>query len=179
MGSQNSRLTDFFVREGRKLASFVRHRLDDAAEMDAEDLVQDVFASLLEKSDPLAEIGNLSGYVYRSLRNRIIDRLRSRKRMASFDAPHPSGLSLAEILPHPGGSPLDHLVELQRDKAFADALDALSDSEKRLIEANEFAGRTFQELSREWEIPIGTLLARKSRAIKRLSSALAEHSPHN
>jgi RNA polymerase sigma factor (sigma-70 family) len=178
MGPHKSSLSDFFAKEGRKLSAFVRHRIDDAAEMDAEDLVQDVFANLLEKTDPLAEIQNLSAYVYRSLRNRVIDRLRARKPTTSFDAAQGDGLSLAEILPHPDGTPFDHLAELQREAAFARAFDSLSDSEKRLIQANEFEGRTFQDLSREWEVPLGTLLARKSRAVKRLSSALAEHKPH-
>lgn len=179
MGRSNHGLSEFFAREGRKLAAFVRHRIDDAAEMDAEDLVQDVFASLLEKTDPLAEIQNLSAYVYRSLRNRVIDRLRARKPTTSLDTLRDDGLSLAEILPHPDGTPLDHLQDLQREEAFAKTYDTLSEAEKRLIQANEFEGRTFQELSREWEVPLGTLLARKSRAVKRLSSAMAEHKPHN
>jgi len=178
MAPQKSSITEFFVREGRKLAAFVRYRLDDAAEMEAEDLVQEVFASIFEKADPLAEIGNLSAYVYRSLRNGVVDRLRSRKSSTSLDQPIGDGLSLAEILPHPDGTPLDHLADAQRERAFAEAFEALTESDRRLIEANEFEGRTFQELSREWEIPLGTLLARKSRAIKRLSSAMAEHSPH-
>lgn len=161
------------------MAAFVRRRLDDAAEMEAEDLVQDVFANLFEKADPLSEIGNLSAYVYRSLRNRIIDRMRSRKATMSFDAPCGEGLSLSEILPHPGLSPHDRMAEMQRERAFAEAFDALPELDRRIIEANEFEGLTFQELSKEWDIPIGTLLARKSRAIKRLSAALAEHAPHN
>lgn len=179
MGSPKTALSDFFVREGRKLAAFVRHRLDDAAEMEAEDLVQEVFTNLFEKADPLTEIHNLSGYVYRSLRNRIIDRLRSRKPTTSLETPMHEGLTLADILPHPGGSPFDHLADAQRERAFVEAFEALPESDRRLIEANEFEGRTFQELSREWEIPMGTLLARKSRAIKRLSSALAEHAPQH
>ena len=56
---------------------------------------------------------------------------------------------------------------------------AIFDHEHRIIEANEFEGLTFDELSRRWEIPLGTLLARKSRAIKRLSAAMSEHAPHN
>ncbi len=177
MSTESHRIADFFAREGRKLASFVRRRLDDVADMEAEDLVQDVFASLLEKADPLHEIGSLSGYVYRSLRNRIIDRLRSRKPTTSLETPGLDGLSLSEILPHPDGTPFEHRAAAPRGAAFARAFDTLSEPEKRLILANEFEGRTFQELSREWEVPLGTLLSRKSRAVKRLSSALAEHHP--
>ncbi len=176
---EHSSVAEFFARESRKLAVFVRRRLEDAAEMEAEDLVQEVFANLFEKADPLSEIGNLSAYVYRSLRNRIIDRLRSRKATMSFDTPMGEGLALSEILPHPGLSPHDQLAEAQRQRAFAEAFDALPELDRRIIEANEFEGLTFDELSRRWEIPLGTLLARKSRAIKRLSAAMSEHAPHN
>lgn len=178
MSAQPS-IAEFFARESRKLVAFVRRRLEDAAEMEAEDLVQEAFASIFEKADPLAEIESLSAYVYRSLRNRIIDRLRARRHTVSFDARQDDGLSLAEILPHHDSSPQEQLVESQREAAFAAAFDALPEPDRILIEANEFEGRTFQELSREWDVPMGTLLARKSRAIKRLASALAEHSPRS
>jgi len=38
--------------------------------------------------------------------------------------------------------------------------------------ATEFDGRSFRELSEAWEIPIGTLLARKSRALRKVKDAL-------
>ncbi|MCB9495745.1 MAG: sigma-70 family RNA polymerase sigma factor [Fibrobacteria bacterium] len=177
MRPTRSPIAEFFAREGAKLAAFVRHRLDDAVEVEAEDLVQDVFASLIEKADPLSEIGNLSGYVYRSLRNRIIDRLRARRPTTSLEKPVMDGLTLSEILPHPDGNPSDLLIEAQRERAFAEAFESLPEFDRDLIEANEFEGLTFEEISKAWRIPVGTLLSRKSRAIKRLSSALSEHAP--
>lgn len=177
--SGQSSIADFFARESRKLASFVRKRLEDVADVEAEDLVQEVFANLFEKADPLAEIENIPAYVYRSLRNRIVDRIRARKTNVPLDAPAGGELSLLDILPHPDPDPHGHLVELQREAAFSAAFAALPETDRRLIEANEFEGRTFQELSKEWQTPMGTLLARKSRAIRRLSVALAEHSPRN
>jgi len=38
-------------------------------------------------------------------------------------------------------------------------------------------GRTFRELSDEWGIPLGTLLARKSRAIAKVRDTLKEFKP--
>ena len=38
-------------------------------------------------------------------------------------------------------------------------------------------GRTFRELSEEWGVPLGTLLARKSRAIAKVREALREFEP--
>lgn len=174
-----SHLSDFFAVEGAKLAAFVRRRLDDAAEMDAEDIVQDVFASLFERADPMAEIGNLSAYVYRSLRNRIIDRIRARKPTQSLETPMQQGLTLSEIIPHPDGSPLDLLEEQQRQLAFEIAFEQLPMMDRQLIEAHEFEGRSFEEISKDWKMPVGTLLSRKSRAIQKLARAMAEHSTRN
>ena len=54
----------------------------DQAELDPEDVVQDVLLSLLERGDqPAPEY--LAAYLYRSLRNRVIDRLRTR--LGDFD----------------------------------------------------------------------------------------------
>ncbi len=55
----------------------------DVSITDAEDLVQDVFHNILRRADLIEQIENLTGYVYQSLANRIIDR----RRMPSRDVP--------------------------------------------------------------------------------------------
>ena len=57
------------------------------------------------------------------------------------------------------------------DRLF-DAVSRLSDEEKAVILANEFDGRPFKELAAEWNVPLGTLLARKSRAVAKLRKQL-------
>ena len=57
------------------------------------------------------------------------------------------------------------------------AIDELSDDQKAIIIETEFQGRTFQDLSLEWDIPIGTLLSRKSRAMARIKSSLQDLKP--
>lgn len=180
MDSGKGQISEFFGREWNRLAGFVRKRLEDAADRDAADIVQDVFASLFEHADPALEIENLSAYVYRSLRNRIVDTLRKRKTHLSLDAHMEEGddLRLADILPAPGESPLDDQVSRQREEAFAAAFDALPERDRDLIIANEFEGRTFRELSEASGEPVGTLLSRKSRAVARLAAAMTEHNPY-
>jgi len=180
MDTAKGQISEFFGREWERLAGFVRRRLEDAADRDATDLVQDVFATLFERADPTQEIENLSAYVYRSLRNRIVDTMHRRKTHLSLDSPvgDEEGLRLADILPAPGNSPLDDQLSRQREEAFAAAFEALSDRDRDLIIANEFEGRTFRELSEESGEAIGTLLSRKSRAVARLAAAMAEHNPH-
>jgi DNA-directed RNA polymerase specialized sigma24 family protein len=51
-------------------------------------------------------------------------------------------------------------------------LDSLNKEQRAVIIATEFDDRPFRELSKEWEIPIGTLVARKSRALKKIREKL-------
>ena len=174
-GGVTQALADLLSAEGKKFAGFVRRNFADARELEAEDLVQDVFARLFEKTDPLAEVGNLSAYVYRSLRNAVVDSLRRRKHMISLYTRfgEDQDLSLADLLADPGGTPLDHLEESQREEAFERAYAQLSEPERAILEANGFEGRSFRELSEEWEVPIGTLLSRKNRAVRHMAELLA------
>ncbi|MBN2062398.1 MAG: sigma-70 family RNA polymerase sigma factor [Deltaproteobacteria bacterium] len=51
-------------------------------------------------------------------------------------------------------------------------LDGLSDEEKGLIIATDIEGHTFGNLSKIWNIPVNTLLSRKSRAINKIQQQI-------
>ena len=89
MGSQQvmTSVAQFFTEERKRLVAYVRRFIDDAAERDGEDVVQDVALSLLTRDEGLVPIETLSAYVYESLRHRAIDYLRRRKASVSIDAP--------------------------------------------------------------------------------------------
>ncbi|MCX6561771.1 MAG: sigma-70 family RNA polymerase sigma factor [Candidatus Aminicenantes bacterium] len=141
---------------------YVRRRIGEAAGHDAEDIVQDVMVGLFDRADPTIPIRDLGAFVYQALRNRIVDRFRKRR----DDLP-----LLEEIL----DTGLDPTLEFERremlDEVFI-AMDGLAAEEKAIILATELEGRTFKELAAEWEVPIGTLLARKSRALDKLRKEL-------
>jgi RNA polymerase sigma factor (sigma-70 family) len=155
-------LTDFLRDRREALVGYVRKRLDSAARQDAEDIVQDVIVGLFDRADPTVPIQNLAAFVYQALRNRIIDRFRRRREIVPLKED-----SL--------GSGDDPLLELERretlDAVFA-AMDGLSAEERAVILATEIEGRTFKELAGDWDVPIGTLLARKSRALEKIRKQL-------
>jgi RNA polymerase sigma-70 factor (ECF subfamily) len=160
--TQKSRIADFLSTEWNRLVGYVRSWIEDSAERDAEDIVQDVLASLFEKADVTAPIADLSAYVYRSLRNRIVDAYRRPKRTTALDEP------VLDTRYEASGQ-----VERQedRDRLF-EAIDSLVPAQRSVLVATELEGRSFRELSEEWDVPIGTLLARKHRAIHALRKAL-------
>jgi RNA polymerase sigma factor (sigma-70 family) len=60
-----------------------------------------------------------------------------------------------------------------RNRLFA-AIDALSPEKRAIVVATELEGRTYRELAEEWDEPMGTLLARKHRAVRSLRKALMQ-----
>jgi RNA polymerase sigma factor (sigma-70 family) len=167
---------EFFKNNYRALLGFVRQLIDDSADRDGEDIVQEVMLNLFDKADVVEPVQNLTGYLYASLRNRIIDIMRARKKTLSLDAENgeDNGLSLKDVLRDDQGDALHSLEEKDRRKALYEAIDALSDDEKAVVVATEFDDRSFKDLAEEWETPMGTLLSRKSRAIKHIGDFLRE-----
>ena len=60
---------------------------------------------------------------------------------------------------------------------LSNAIDQLEPKQRAVFIATEFDGKTFKELSERWSEPIGTLLSRKSRAMKALQNALVDLDP--
>jgi RNA polymerase sigma factor (sigma-70 family) len=155
-------IAEFFKTERRKLVNYVRSRIDDAADRDAEDVVQDVMLNLFDKADISVPVENLTAYIYQALRNRITDLFRKRKEV----------YSLEKVVEDTGCDP-GKIVENRdlQDQIF-DAISNLNEDERDVLMATEFDDRTFQELSDQWGVPLGTLLARKSRALKKIRKKL-------
>lgn len=153
-----SRLTEFLRQERQALIGYVRRRIDDAADHEAEDIVQDVVVHLFDRADPSIPIQDLAAYIYRALRNRIVDFYRrKRETVALHEAALASGQDPSSDIER----------EEMMDEVF-EAMEELSVEERAVVLATEMEGRTFKELAEEWGIPLGTLLARKSRALEKI-----------
>jgi RNA polymerase sigma factor (sigma-70 family) len=165
--AQPGGLTEFFTREWRALVRNVRGWLSDASEWDAEDVVQDVAESLFEIADLTAPIRDLSAYVYRALRNRVVDLYRSRRRETAIDPE-----SLLAALGDERGEAGNALERREVRERIFDAIEALPAEQRSVFLATELEGMKFRELALSWHVPIGTLLARKHRAVEALRAAL-------
>jgi RNA polymerase sigma factor (sigma-70 family) len=119
-------------------------------------------------ADVNAPIENVSAYLYQSLRNRIIDYLRKRKMdTVSLEAVvlEGSDLRLADFLSDPHDSIIDQFEKREMFYFLFEAMETLNEGQKAVLIETEFEGRSFKELAEEWGVPVGTLLARKSRAL--------------
>ncbi len=159
-----NRVADFFQTEYKKLVRYVRSRIDDAADRDAEDIVQEVMLNIFDKADISIPIENLTAYIYQALRNRITDLFRKRREVYSLE-------KVVQDSGHDPGKIFEN-KELQ-DMVFQ-AIDSLNADERDVLMATEFDDRSFMELSKEMGLPLGTLLARKSRALKKIRKKLTD-----
>jgi RNA polymerase sigma factor (sigma-70 family) len=172
---QRRRFSDFVSAEWKRLVSYVRSRLEDSEDRDAEDIVQDVLTGIYEKADVTAPIVDLAGYVYGALRYRIVDAYRAKKHAASLheETFPPMGRRLLEVLSDVRFEAASEMEKRdERDGLFA-AIDALPEELREVLVATELEGWKFRELSEEWDVPLGTLLARKHRAVVKLRAALS------
>jgi RNA polymerase sigma factor (sigma-70 family) len=160
--TQKARIAGFIATEWHRLVGYVRAWIADTADRDAEDVVQDVLERMFVNAESTEPIADLSAYLYRSLRNRVIDLYRKPKRTAELSE------EIADIR-------YDVVEALDREEATEALFDAIGDlpeAQREVLVATELGGRSFKELAAEWNVPIGTLLARKSRAVRALRETL-------
>lgn len=171
--TRSGALARFFIAERSRLVAYVRRLIDDAADRDGEDIVQDVMLNLFNMADVTVPVEDLAAYVYRSIRNRVIDIMRKRDPdEVSLDADGAGALSLGDIL---SDSRYDTATEADKNEArdaLYRAIDSLDDDHRAIIIMTEFEGRSFREISEAWDVPIGTLLSRKSRAMAKIRERL-------
>ena len=168
---QRPKLVEFFRSEYGRLVGYVRRMIDDAAERDGEDIVQDVMLNAFNLADLNAPIENVSAYLYQSLRNRVVDYLRKRKSgNVSLEelVLEESDLKLGDLLYDADNNPVVEFERREMLHFLFEAIDTLNEAQRAVLIETEFEGRTFKELAKEWGVPVGTLLARKSRALAKI-----------
>ena len=172
---QAKKIADFFSRERQRLIRSVRGWIADAAEIDGEDIVQDVALNIFDRADVSLPIDNLSAYVYRALRNRVIDlRRKKRQGIISLDSKmgQQSDLSLSDLIRDYRYNAADEFEKKEIWRLVFEAIEQLSNAQKAVIIETELEGKTFKELSAKWGVPLGTLLARKSRALQKIKKMM-------
>jgi len=166
---QNQRLSRVFESERRRLLAFIRRRIPD--EIDAEDLLQDVFFELVEAYRLMKPVAHAGAWMMQVARNRITDLFRRGRKEVAVDDDR---RILEDLLPSPDAGP-DALYArgVLLDEIEA-ALEELPASQREVFLAHEIDGRSFAEISAETGVSVNTLLSRKHYAVKRLRRRLKD-----
>ena len=166
------------VREQRgRLLQFIRRRIPDPDQ--AEDILQDVFAELVESYRVLKPVEQAAAWLFRVARNRITDLYR-RKRPVSLEeafgaaeaADDGEGLLLADLLPAADDSPENRLLRETLMDALTDALAELPAAQRQVFVWHELEDKSFREMEEETGVPLKTLISRKHYAVLHLRKRL-------
>lgn len=157
------KLNDFFGKEYHSLKRYVRSKITTSINRDAEDIIQDVALKLFAGADRYSPINNVTGFVYFAIKNKIIDIMRSsHKRENSDDVQNENKLiEFAELLYNSA----DYSYPEQMKEDLKKAIFSLKPDYRDIILAIDFEGYTYKEIALETNIPIGTLMSRRHRAI--------------
>jgi RNA polymerase sigma factor (sigma-70 family) len=168
-------LKTFISAEYRNLVGFVRKYFNEKYyDVSAEDIVQDVAVNLFSKLDMDSQLENIAGYVYRSVRNRINDFKRKNKTEIPFEnfVDENGDEFISKTIAESSDDFLNEINDEKFYESLHEALNKLSPNQQMVFVATEIDGYTFEELSDEFNIPIGTLLSWKHRGVKKLKNII-------
>lgn len=182
MIERESELTATILRERSKLGHFIRRRVRDPS--DAEDILQDVFHEFVQAYRLPAPIEQVSAWLFRVARNRIIDVFRKRREQPLADfAANDSDDAEGEVadradyrldlaLPADDAGPEAVYARSVLLETLQEALDELPANQREVFVAHELEGRSFKELAAQSGASVNTLLARKRYAVLHLRARL-------
>jgi RNA polymerase sigma-70 factor (ECF subfamily) len=159
-------LRDVYSATSAKLFGVCLRILPDRQE--AEDVLQEAYLTVWRKAgtfDP--KRASPITWLVTLTRNRAVDRLRSRRPIAS--EPIELAAEVADASP-----PADSLIEADQDAArLSRCMGELPPNEGALIRAAFFGGSSYSELAERVSEPLGTVKSRIRRALTKLRGCLS------
>ncbi|USD26820.1 RNA polymerase sigma factor [Flagellimonas marinaquae] len=165
----HNNLTTFFNEEYGSLRSYVKSRIRDTSEQDAEDIVQDVALRIFSRPEDAIPITNVGGFVYNAIRNRIIDIMRGKKekKLPSEEIDR-QWREFAEFF----YGDADNSYSTEMEQALKKAVEDLKPVYRDIVIAIDFEGYNYRQIAERTGIPAGTLMSRRHRAMSELSKKL-------
>lgn len=172
MAQRQQSILDAVQNYGKRLFSFIRSRVRN--DEDAEDILQDVWYQLssIIDTEPLEQ---LSSWLYRVSRNRIVDRNRKLKPQSLEDMAYEDEDG-EMVFPE---APLSDNMNPERElegayfrEAFFAALNELPEKQREVFVWNELEDMTLQQIADKTGDNIKTIISRKRYAVRKLRERL-------
>ena len=129
---------------------------------DIEDLIQQTAMKLLHMGENLAGVKNLTSYVFRALENGARDHFRKRNRETLTSSHREEESATLE----------EKILVRELKDIIVKAINRLEPKQRYVFLETEIKGRSYDELAKETGEKTGTLLSRKSRAVKKLREVI-------
>ena len=144
--------------------------------VEAEDILQEVFTTIWEKAHQFdTERGTPYTWIVSMTRNKAIDRLRSKiyKEQKKQDTSINDEDAFIPLF-SPDNNPLEDAILSDRAQRLYDALQKLSETHRNVIQIAYFDGLSQSEISKEYNIPLGTVKTRMRDGMIKLREILAQ-----
>jgi RNA polymerase sigma-70 factor (ECF subfamily) len=129
----------------------------------AEEITQSTFCTVAQKLQDYTETGKFEAWLFRIAMNRMRDEMRRRKRHAVPMENEMIGVLSSGISDVQEDDEV--AIEIQRLRA---AIRQLSSSDQDIIHMRHSAGMSYKQIAEALGEPLGTVLARQHRALKKL-----------
>ena len=175
MTEQDQKISEAISRDEPRLRNFIRRRVADHSE--AEDILQEVFYELVEAYRMMKPVEQVTAWLFRVARNRIIDLFRRKNR----EGTRADGAGLSEegealfwedLLPSPDAGPEAAYARSLLLEQLDDALEELPEEQREVFISHELLGYSFKEISERSGVSVNTLLSRKHYAVLHLRERL-------
>ena len=166
--AKQQRILEAVQNYGKRLFSFIRSRVK--SDEDAEDILQDVWYQLssLIDTEPIEQI---SSWLYRVSRNRIVDKQRKLKPQSLDDLAYEDEdgeMIYPEALLAADSNPETEFERAFFREQFFEALNELPPKQKDVFVWNELEDMTLQEIADKTGDNIKTIISRKRYAVAHL-----------
>ena len=134
----------------------------------AEEITQSTFCTIATKLGSYIENGRFEAWLFRIAMNRLRDEMRRRARQGrTMDG---------EAFKRVAGASNNEsgFVSVEVRDQLRLALSRMTEADREIIDLRHIGGLSFKALSDFYEEPVGTLLARHHRALKKLKAMLVE-----
>jgi RNA polymerase sigma-70 factor, ECF subfamily len=173
------RLTRWVSEHGNTLLSFLMVQLRNRPE--AEDVLQDVFCRAWRARGRYIDQGHERAYLWRIADRLLRDRSRRLRRQmiadtnvaATSDEQDYDPIDPATILP------LDQLARAEDRHQLAQAIDTLSDAQRRTLLLRYYGQLEFHEIADIMELPLNTVLSHARRGLLSLRQRFHDKTPPN
>ena len=154
---------------GAKLMGFIRGKV--GSEEDAEDILQDVWFQFSRLAN-VEDIENISGWLYRVAKSKIIDKQRKQTTNSLEDYSNEDWSFKDILLIDPAGNPeLAMFKELFWEELMI-ALKELPENQRSVFVLNEMEDYSLQQIADRTGENIKTIISRKNYAVKHLRKKL-------
>ena len=138
----------------------------------AEDMVQEVFTKAWEKLDQVKKPGSFQAWLVKIAARMARKKPRQRDKpgngLVSLDHPDQHGLQIL----FPEQSPLDRVLQGERNKELWDALETLNERERLVLTLRYFGEMSYRQIGEELGITANNVGQIRLRALKKLRKEL-------